>query len=132
MIEARVRVVAGNSYLIFSNGRSAERLRLAPDHVSFHHLRDLRWAMDTTAEFHDYREVLRGDDLRVYIDGELRLDGTGRFRPRAGYRNEIAFGAANSPETGEAWWRSVKVRAVRGTRSLRDVVVSVKYDEAGG
>ncbi len=130
VIEARVKVGAGNSHLIFCNGRSAERLRLAPDHIGFHHNRGLRWKMDTTDDFHDYRIVMKDDDIRVFVDGVLRVDGSGQFKPRSGYRNEVAFGASNSPDQGEAWWRWVKVRAARSVRSLRDVVVSVKYEAA--
>jgi hypothetical protein len=132
VIEARVKVVTGSSYLIFSNGRSAERLHFAPGGIVFYHNRRLRWEMDTTSDFHDYRIVMRNDDIRVYVDGQLRIDGTGKFAPRTGYRNEIGFGAANSPETGEALWDSVKVRAARSARNLRDIALTVKYTKASG
>lgn len=127
VIEARVKVVSGASHLIFSNGRSAERLRFAPDHIGFHHNRRLRHSMNAIDQFHDYRIEMKGDDIRVYVDGEPRIDGTGKFTPRSGYRNEVAFGASNSTDQGEAWWQSVKIRAARGTRLLRDVVVSMEY-----
>ena len=39
VIEARVKVVKGSSYLIFSNGRSAERLQFAPGQIGFYHNR---------------------------------------------------------------------------------------------
>lgn len=130
VVEARVKVVSGASHLIFSNGRSAERLQFAPGQIGFYHNRGLRWKMNTTSEFHDYRIVMRNDDIRVYVDGELRIDGTGKFAPRTGYRNEIGFGAANSPEEGEALWGSVSVRAVRSARNLRDIALSVKYTKA--
>lgn len=129
VIEARVKTVSGASHLIFCNGRSAERLRFEKDQIRFYHNRRLRWPMDTTGRFHTYRIEMKGDDIRVFVDGKLRIDGTGQFKPRGGYRNEIAFGASNSTELGEAWWQSVKVRAARGTRLLRDVVVSVNYDD---
>ena len=129
VIEARIKAVSGASHLIFSNGRSAERLRFEKDQIRFYHNRGLRWPMDTTDGFHTYRIEMKGDDIRVFVDGKLRIDGTGKFAPRSGYRNEVAFGASNSTELGEAWWQSVKVRAARGTRLLRDVVVSVNYPE---
>ena len=130
VIEARVKVVKGSSYLIFSNGRSAERLQFAPGQIGFYHNRGLNWKMDTTSDFHDYRIVMRKDDIRVYVDGDLRIDGRGKFAPRKGYRNEVGFGAANSPETGEALWDSVKALAARNTRSVRDIALSVKYTRA--
>jgi hypothetical protein len=127
VIEARVKVAKGESYLIFSNGRSAERLRFADGDISFYHNRRLRWKMDTTSDYHDYRIVMQKDDIRVFVDGVLRIDGTGKFAPRTGYRNEIGFGAANSTDMGEAWWQSVKVRAERKTRNIRDIALTVNY-----
>ncbi|MBG86733.1 MAG: hypothetical protein CMO80_07520 [Verrucomicrobiales bacterium] len=129
VIEARMKVVSGVSHLIFSNGRSADRLRLEPGLIRLYHNSSLRSAMDTTDRFHEYRIEMKGEDLRVFVDGKLRIDATGRFKPQPRYRNEIAFGSANSSDLGEAWWQSVKVRAARGTRLLRDVVVSVKYSQ---
>ena len=68
--------------------------------------------MDTTDDFHVYRLELSDQDLKVYVDGELRIDAPGVLTPRSGYsRNEVSFGAANSPMVGEAYWSSVKARA---------------------
>ncbi len=52
----------------------------------------------------------------------------GALRPRAGYaRNQVSFGAANSPMIGEAYWSAVKARAAGLV--LRDLAVSVSYED---
>ncbi len=124
--EFRVKTVSGSSFVIVSNGISGERLTLASDHISLFHNRKIRYEMDTTSDFHTYRLVLNGEDLQVYVDGTLRLDGKGQLKPRTGYpRNEVAFGASNSTEVGEAYWDDVKVRT--SSLSCHDIVVSVEY-----
>ncbi len=128
VVEARVKVVSGSSFLILANGISGERLELSPDGVGLYHHPKLRHAMNTTGDFHRYRVVLNGADLQVHIDDILRIDAPGALAPRSGYpRNEIAFGAANSAGEGEALWDDVKVRAARTTQPLNDVVLSVSY-----
>ena len=83
--------------------------------------------MDTTGDFHLYRMELNGQDLEVYVDGELRIDASGSLKPRSGYsRNEVAFGAANSGMLGEASWDDVRARA--SGLACHDLVVSVSYD----
>lgn len=129
VIEARVKVVSGSSCIIFGNGRSAERLRLSPGEIGLHHQRAVKLAMDTTSDFHTYRLEMQGDDLLVYVDGELALDLTDKFVARDAYPNRIAFGAASSTELGEAYWDSVKVRTIGAGQALRDILISVDYDE---
>lgn len=128
VLEARVKVLGGASHLILSNGIGGERVRLAPDGVSLFHRPGLRHAMDTTDAFHRYRVVLKGADLEVFVDDALRLEAPGALGPRPCYpRNEVAFGAANSPETGEALWGEVKFRAARLDQPLHDVVLGIRY-----
>ncbi len=128
VVEARVKVQSGSSYIIITNGVGGERLGLWPDRIDLFHNRTLQCKMDTTDDFHLYRLELNGRDLKVYVDGELRIDAPGAMQPRSGYaRNEVAFGAANSPQLGEAYWRDVKVRA--SGQTLQDLVVSVAYEK---
>ena len=76
--------------------------------------------------FHTFRYVGKGRDYRVFVDGVLRLDGTGKLsRPVVGGRHSVGFGAANSGNVGEAVWQSVKVRAA--IKSIQDVVLSLDY-----
>lgn len=127
-IEARVKVVSGSSFLIFSNGVSDERLELSPTGIGLHHHGKLRHAMNTTDAFHTYRIVIQGTGLRVHVDGALCLDAPAALTPRDDtLRNEFAFGAANSTEKGEALWREVKYKTKGVTQPLHDIVVSIGY-----
>lgn len=126
VVEARVKVVSGSSYVIISNGVAQERLALWPDHIALWSHPDVRYDMDTTNRFHTYRIVVHGRDLAVYVDGERRLDAPGMFAARGGRtQSQLAFGAANSGMVGEAYWSHVRARVVG--RALRDLVMSVKY-----
>jgi hypothetical protein len=128
VVEARAKVKSGSSFIIVTNGVSGERLGLWPDRIELFHHSNLQYKMDTTGDFHLYRMELKGHDLRVYVDGELRIDAAGSLKPRSGYsRNEVAFGAANSGMLGEAYWDDVKARA--SGLACHDLVVSVSYDK---
>ena len=99
---------------------------LWPDHIDLYHHKNLRYDMDTTNDFHTYRVEMAGEDLQVFVDGELRIAAPGALEPRGMYRrNEICFGAANSGMVGEAYWQSVKARL--DTQSCNDLVISVSY-----
>jgi hypothetical protein len=128
LVEACVKVKSGSSFIIVTNGVGGERLGLWPDRIELFHNSQLRYAMDTTDDFHTYQLELSGQNLKVYVDGELRIEGAGILAPRSGYaRNEVAFGAANSPMVGEAFWDDVRVRA--GGLVCSDLVVAVSYPE---
>jgi len=127
VVEARVKVQSGSSFIIVTNGVSGERLSLWPDHVALYHHSDQRYNMNTTDAFHLYRIELKGSDLKVTVDGQLRIDAPGALKPRSGYsRNEVAFGAANSGMTGEALWAEVKAKASGAI--CRDLAIRVSYE----
>jgi len=128
VIEVRVKVISGVSSLIFGNGTTGQRLRFYPDRVEFYHDTAAKVVMDTTDDFHTYRLTIRGEDAALAIDGQPKLDGKGCFRAgRTGYRNGFAFGAANSPEVGEALWSTVRARS--DGLAVADLVVSVRYPQ---
>ncbi len=128
VVEARVKVVSGSSFLILSNGDSGERVELSSTGIGLYHQRSLRHAMNTTDDFHRYRIVSKGAGLQVFVDDVLRLDAPDAFAPRSGYpRQEVAFGAANSTNEGEALWDEVKVRTVLADQPFQDLVVSIRY-----
>ncbi|MHC4403081.1 MAG: hypothetical protein ACYTG0_25755 [Planctomycetota bacterium] len=128
VVEARAKVKSGSSFIIVTNGLGGERLGLWPDRIELFHHGNLQYKMDTTGDFHLYRMELEGHDLKIYVDGELRIDAPGALGPRSGYsRNEVAFGAANSGMMGEAYWDDVRVRATG--LACQDLVVSVSYEK---
>ena len=128
VVEARAKVKSGSSFIIVTNGLGGERLGLWPDRIELFHHANLQYKMDTTGDFHLYRMELEGHDLKVYVDGELRIDAPGALGPRSSYsKNEVAFGAANSGMVGEAYWDDVKARATG--MACQDLVVSVSYQE---
>ena len=128
VVEARAKVKSGSSFIIVTNGQGGERLGLWPDRIELFHHKNLQYKMDTIDDFHLYRMELAGEDLKVYVDGELRIDAPGVLKPRSGYsRNEVAFGAANSGMMGEAYWKNVRARATG--LACSDLVVSVSYSE---
>ncbi len=84
--------------------------------------------MNTTSAFHTYRIVIKDKDFQVLVDGELKIDGTGKFtRPAYNGRSGISFGAANSPNLGEAYWESVKI--CNPARSLNDLVLEIRLSK---
>lgn len=125
VVEVRVKPISGWSSVMIENGLSGEEIMFYPDQVKARHC-GLTYAMDTTDAFHTYRIVIQDRDFRIYVDGELRLDGKGRFtRPAWNGRSGVMFGAANSPSTGEALWESVKVH--NNAVSLLDLALSIRY-----
>jgi hypothetical protein len=124
--EFRAKAISGRSGVIICSGRAEEEVRLYPDRVEACHA-EVSKEMDTTDAFHLYRVEVQGDDLRVFVDGELAVDASGKFNfPAHDGRNGIMFGAGSSPTMGEALWESIRFRT--GTVALHDVVLSVRYE----
>jgi hypothetical protein len=125
MIEARLRVLSGWSSVEVENGVSGEEIQFYPDMVKARYC-GLSYAMDTAGAFHTYRIVIRQDTFQVFVDGELRLDGTGKLtHPAYNGRSGVMFGAANSPSLGEALWESVRIR--NRALTLLDLALSIRY-----
>ncbi len=123
IVEVRMKLVSGWSSILIENGVSSEEIYLHPDHVKARYC-GLSHSMNTTDAFHTYRVSIEKESFKVYVDGELKIDGDGKFTgPTYNGRSGIAFGAANTPNLGEAYWESVKVQS--RARSLNDLVLSV-------
>lgn len=130
VVEARVRVRSGSSYLIVTNGQAHERLGLWPDRIELWDHKSVRYNMDTTADFHVYRLVTKGRDLEVYVDGQRRLTGRGLFAPdKTPPGNLMSFGSANSGMRGDAEWDYVRAQA--DTQPCLDAVLRVTYGGPG-
>lgn len=125
IIEARVKVVSGLSRIIFTNGEAQERLELKPDRIELWSRKSIAHAMDTTDGFHVYRIVIDGRDIRVYVDGELRLEAPGAYGKSADGRNELCFGASDSTNVGEACWDYVRARV--DSQCCQDLVLRVSH-----
>ena len=126
VVEVRVKPVSGWSALIVENGVHYEEIQFFTDRIQGRYC-GLEYRMDAGAEFHTYRYVSQGTDFRVYVDGVLRIDGTGKLaKPAYVGRRGVGFGAANSPGVGEALWESVKVRSP--TKSIQDVALTIDYE----
>ena len=107
--EAKMKLLSGFCEIVVSNGISTEELQLYPDKVAMNYGR-LTCSMNTTDAFHVYRIVIRNHDYKLFVDGDLKIDGAGKYNPVTAYgaRNNLEFGAANSPSFGEALWEYVR------------------------
>ena len=126
-----------------ANGVSVEYVTLGEKSIDLRHA-GISCPFDTTSDFHTYTIVLKGRDIRIHVDGELKLDGTGKFTVSALdkshwlpflYGSEhwnkcsLLFGSASGPGHGEATWEFVRFRSATKSLSLLDLVVSVRYPE---
>lgn len=130
VFEARVKIATGLNYIVFTNGIGGERLRLYPDKILLQHHPQKTWEMDTTDKFHVYRIEIQDMDVRVFVDGVLRIDAPGALTVSASYpRNEICFGGSNHDEPGTAWWDDIRFRATRKFFLLQDMALEVAYEK---
>jgi hypothetical protein len=111
-VEAEVRVVRCSTnagvVILAANGRREAALTLFPDRLGEHH-EGLSVPVRLDGAFHRVVLVLRGDDLRVEVDGKEVIDRTGTWTYAAHEgRNIVGFGSLSSAATGEAFWRSVR------------------------
>jgi hypothetical protein len=112
-LEARLKLVKASAgpcgqCLDFADGVHEDSLSFYPDRIGLWYAK-LDYAMDTTAAFHTYRVALRGEDVQVFVDGKLVIDGKGKFvQPAGGQRNTVQFGAGASADTGEALWQLMR------------------------
>ena len=121
-----MKPVSGWSSILIENGESGEEIQFYPDLLKARHS-GLSYAMNTVDAFHTYRVLIIGDAFRVYVDGELKIDGAGRFTHPANGRSGISFGGANSPSLGGAYWESVRIH--NRAQTLTDLVLSVRMDQ---
>jgi len=120
VVDARVRVVPpakGRRSLAhyerpvgisISNGQCQGDLVLCPGYIRV--VPDRFHPMDTSSDFHVYRLVVSDRDLRVYVDGRLKIRGRDAFRkPAPDARPFVQFGSNSTPDRGEAYWDFVRV-----------------------
>ncbi|MCD6360420.1 MAG: hypothetical protein J7M38_06085, partial [Armatimonadetes bacterium] len=115
VVEARVKVVSAEGdagvCILLANGVNEELVEFQTDGVRLRYA-ELTHKMDTTDDFHIYRASIRGDDVKLWVDGRLALDGSGKFtHPAYEHRDRFSFGSASSSATGESYWDWVRFRS---------------------
>ncbi len=99
--------------LAVSDGIHRDGITFFPDRIVFDWSK-LSAAFDCADGFHDYTICFKGIDIKLYADGKLLIDGTGKFTTAAfRERNELGFGAGSSGATSEAIWQLVRFRGAK-------------------
>ena len=111
-LEGQVKLVAGEGNcgmcFDFADGVHEDALSLFPDRIGLWGA-GLTHVMDTRDAFHTYRVRIQGEDVQVFVDEQLVMDGKGKFtQPAGGARNRCQFGAGSSAATGEALWKTMR------------------------
>lgn len=82
IVEVKIKVDSSTDPLAvavrIANGRNVEYLTLLKNSISLQ-FADLSHSMNTSDDFHLYRIEIKGEDLRVYVDGILKLNANGKF-----------------------------------------------------
>ena len=63
------------------------------------------YSMDTTGDYHVYKIVRVGTNVKVYVDGILRIDTTNTISSSGKY---LSFGNEFSSSGSESWWEYIK------------------------
>ncbi len=113
---ARIRVpgYSGSPIgILVSDGQHQEGLMLCDGLIG--NFEDRFHVMKTFDAFHVYRLLIRGTDMQVYVDGQLKIRGKDAFwRPATKYIPLVQFGSnatwkSREQYTGEAYWDYVRV-----------------------
>ena len=126
--------------LRLSNGQSVEFVSFQKDRVNLR-FAGMHHKLNTTDRFHKYKIVTQGDDIKLFIDGKLTLDGTGKFTQYALAGNasikipsgnaaqwnkcSIMMGSLSGPGCGAAYWKYI--RYTSPVKLLKDFAVSINY-----
>ncbi|MCX6991930.1 MAG: sialidase family protein [Kiritimatiellaeota bacterium] len=107
--EAKMKLRSGGCGIVVCNGISTEVFEFYPDRIRAQYS-NLTCKMNTMNGFHVYRVVIKDNDFKLYVDGELKLDGKGKYNEVMEYegRNALGFGAASSAGLGEVLWEYVR------------------------
>ena len=112
-----------------SDGRHQEGLVLFPTQAAS--FTDRFIPMDTTAAFHNYRLVIRGTNMQIWVDGAKKVDGLGAFwKPADSPEAFIQFGSTAKTATGEALWASVRLGVRKATGAVPKEPVQITVGDA--
>ena len=113
--------------ILVCDGSRQEGLLLCPERISSY--LDRFSPFDAAKQFHDYRIVIRGEDMSIYADGELKIRGRDAFwKPAEGQPPFIQFGSSSKPYEGESFWRSVRL-GVRPAPALEAKPLKITLSE---
>lgn len=128
IVEARMKVVSSQGdagvCIWVSNGVNEEGVQFHTDSIDLS-FANLKYALDTTGDFHVYRVALKGQDLKVYVDDKLAIDATGKAGPAYQGRNQLTFGSASSAAQGESLWDYVRLKS---PMQLQQAIVPPKLE----
>ncbi|MGD9518815.1 MAG: exo-alpha-sialidase [Armatimonadota bacterium] len=123
-VEARVKVVSCSApsgvSLMVADGIHEEALTLYPDRLRLNNA-GATVDFDAASDFHTYRIEIQGEDVRLFVDGKLLVDGAGRFTSPAQAnppRNQCGFGCGASAAQGEAVWQWVRYQSDKPVEEL--------------
>jgi hypothetical protein len=145
VVEAMIKVDSSTAPLAvamrIADGRKVEYLTLSEKNIGLR-FAGLSYAMNTTDKFHLYRIEIAGKDLRVYVDGKLRLNAAGKFITpvtnkdsmigiklasylTAANKCGIGFGSFSGPGRSSA--RCKFIRYNSPLLVIRDLALEIKY-----
>ncbi len=130
-VEARVKVTAASDLwgacVNVADGTHEEDVSFLPDRVALSYAK-VSATFPVAEAFHTYRIVFQGQDIRVFADGKLLLDGAGKFTAPTleKNRNRIAFGASASNATSDAVWQMVRFQGGQAEEVKPVVVPSIR------
>ena len=117
-VEVRLKAVAASApwgaCVNVADGVHEEDVSFFPDRVMLSYA-NLSAGFPAGDGFHTYRITFRGEEIRVWADDRLLLDGKGRFTHPviSPARNRLAFGASSSTATSESVWQRVRFQGGR-------------------
>ncbi|MEW6355702.1 MAG: sialidase family protein [Planctomycetota bacterium] len=114
--------------ILVSDGLHQEGLSLIPGRVST--FMDRSYLMDTVKGFHVYRLVIRGTDMSVLVDGEMKIRGKDAFwKPALDGKPFIQFGSCSKSFMGESLWDYVRLGVRPAKPATQDESLKITIGE---
>lgn len=134
-VEARVRLddftgdpKVGGAAIWIEDDVNAETLIIHPQGIQLYASK-LSYNMDTMDGYHLYRIVTLGNDIKVYVDGKLAIDGAGALGHARGSHNRVAFGDGSSGASSRSSWDYVRY-TLGGECTSRSLPSSLKWNDS--
>ena len=114
VLEARVKVVSCSGpagvCLSVADGVHQETLTLYPNRIQLEGA-NRPYSINTSGSYHTYSLQISDEDIKVYVDGQIAINGVGKFTGAPAHSripDQCAFGCGSSAAKGEAMWEWVK------------------------